>query len=148
LLESFEKRISKFELTLGGDHGKGAFTFLACLIIRFADGSDPKEIELQIGEIGSETDTMEVLQPLVNKLGSLITTTMKPKEGNCRLVVHQVTTNGNLSLHFNDTAAEEGSQVIYQKETNNVDDVRPLVFSFAIRAIWRVFCQRDDLSGE
>jgi hypothetical protein len=103
---------------------------------------------LQIGEIGSETDTMEVLQPLVNKLGSLITTTMKPKEGNCRFVVHQVTTNGNLSLHFNDTTAEEGSQVIYQKETNNVDDVRPLVFSFAIRAIWRVFCRRDDLSGE
>jgi hypothetical protein len=74
LLESFEKTISKFELTLGGDHGKGAFTFLACCINRFADGSDPLEIELQIGEIGSETDTMEVLQPLlVDKLGSLIT---------------------------------------------------------------------------
>jgi hypothetical protein len=45
-------------------HGKGAFTFLACLIIRFADGSGPLEIELQSGEIGSETDTMEVLQLL------------------------------------------------------------------------------------
>jgi hypothetical protein len=60
LLESFEEAISKFELTLGGDHGKGAFTFLACLMIGFADGSDFLEIELQIGEIGSETDTVEV----------------------------------------------------------------------------------------
>jgi hypothetical protein len=113
LLESFEKSISKIELTLGGDHGKGAFTFLACLIIRFVDNSDPVETELQIGEIGSETDTIEVLQPLVDKLGSLITASMNPKEGDCKFVVHQDTNNGDLSLHFDDAvAAAEGTQVI------------------------------------
>jgi hypothetical protein len=37
MLESFKKEIDKLELTLGGDHWKGAFTFLACLIIRFTD---------------------------------------------------------------------------------------------------------------
>jgi hypothetical protein len=33
LLGSFNKKINKMELTLGGDHGKGAFTFIACLIV-------------------------------------------------------------------------------------------------------------------
>jgi hypothetical protein len=33
LLGSFSKKIDKMELTLGGDHGKGAFTFIACLIV-------------------------------------------------------------------------------------------------------------------
>ena len=113
LLESFEKPISKFELTLGGDHGKGAFnTFLACLIIRFVDNFDPVETELQIGEIGSETDTIEVLQPLVDKLGSLITASMNPKEGDCKFVVHQDTNNGDISLHFDNAVAAEGTQVI------------------------------------
>jgi hypothetical protein len=33
------------ELTLGGNHGQGAFAFLACLIIQFADHSDPQAME-------------------------------------------------------------------------------------------------------
>jgi hypothetical protein len=113
LMASFKKAISKLELTLRGDHGKGAFTFLACLIVRFEDGSDSVEIELQIGEIGSEIDTMEVLQPLVDKIGLLITSNMKPREGDCKFVVHQDTNNGDLlSLHFDDSAPAEGTRVI------------------------------------
>jgi hypothetical protein len=33
MLESFKKEIDKLELKFGGGHGKGAFTFLACLIV-------------------------------------------------------------------------------------------------------------------
>jgi hypothetical protein len=55
MLESFKQDIDKLELTLGGNHGKGGFTFLACLIIQCTDGLDPKVMEFQIGEIDSET---------------------------------------------------------------------------------------------
>jgi hypothetical protein len=54
----------------------------------------------------------EVLQPLVDKLGSLITSKMNPKDGNCKFVAHQSTNDGDLSLHFDDAAAAEGTQVI------------------------------------
>jgi hypothetical protein len=37
MLGSFSKNIEKMELTLQGDHGRGAFTFIACLIVRFED---------------------------------------------------------------------------------------------------------------
>ncbi len=54
MLGSFNKAIDKMELTLGGDHGKGAFTFIACLIIRFEDPlEEPQVLEFQIGEIDS-----------------------------------------------------------------------------------------------
>jgi hypothetical protein len=83
MLESFKKEIDKLELTLGGDHGKGAFTFLACLIIRFTDDSDPQVMEFQIEEIDSATDLMELLLPLVKKL-EVGLKTMNPKgDGDC-----------------------------------------------------------------
>ena len=68
MLDSSKKEINKLELTLGGDHGKGAFTLLACLIIRFTDALDPQVMEFQIREIDSEMDLMELLLPLVKKL--------------------------------------------------------------------------------
>jgi hypothetical protein len=37
MLGSINKNVKKMELTLGRDHGKGAFTFIACLIIHFKD---------------------------------------------------------------------------------------------------------------
>jgi hypothetical protein len=70
LLGSFNKKINKMELTLGGDHGKGAFTFIACLIVWFEDPLEaPQVLEFQIGKIDSEKDSMELLLPLVEKLG-------------------------------------------------------------------------------
>jgi hypothetical protein len=55
MLGSFSKNIEKMELTLGGDHGKGAFTFIACQIVRFEDPSEePQVLEFQIGEIDSK----------------------------------------------------------------------------------------------
>ncbi len=37
---------------------------------------------------------------------------MNPKDGNCKFVVHQSANDGDLSLHFDDEAAAEGTQVI------------------------------------
>jgi hypothetical protein len=113
MLESFKKEIDKLELTLGGDHGKGAFTFLACLIIRFTDGSDPQVMEFQIGEIDSEKDSMELLLPLVKKLevGLL---SMNPKgDGDCNFVVHR-NADGVLKLHFEEAEVPVGAQVLLE----------------------------------
>jgi hypothetical protein len=107
MLGSFNKTIDKMELTLGGDHGKGAFTFIACLIIRFEDPlEEPQVLEFQIGEIDSEKDSMELLLPLVEKLGEGLLS-MNPKgEGDCTFMVHRKV-DGKLSLHFDETDAEE-----------------------------------------
>jgi hypothetical protein len=49
---SFNKKIDKMELTLGGDHGKGAL-FIACLIIvRFENLLEEAQVlEFQISKI-------------------------------------------------------------------------------------------------
>jgi hypothetical protein len=111
MLESFKKEIDKLELTLGGDHGKGAFTFLACLIIRFTDGSDPKVMEFQIGEIDSETDSMELLLPLVKKLEVGLKSMNPEGDGDCTFVVHR-SAGGDLKLHFEEAELEEGAEVL------------------------------------
>jgi hypothetical protein len=68
MLGSFNKKIDKMEMTLGGHHGKGAFTFIACLILPFEDPLEELQVlEFQIGEIDSEKDSMELLLPLLVK---------------------------------------------------------------------------------
>jgi hypothetical protein len=45
MLESFNKTIDKIELTLvGGEHGKGAFAFIARLIVRFDDPLEEPQV--------------------------------------------------------------------------------------------------------
>ncbi len=113
MLGLFRKNIDKMELTLGGDHGKGAFTFIACLIVRFEDPlEEPQVLEFQIGEIDSEKDSMELLLPLVEKLGEGILS-MNPKgEGDCTFMVCRKA-DGELLLHFDETEAEEqGGEVV------------------------------------
>jgi hypothetical protein len=107
MLGSFNKKIGKMELTLGGDHGKGAFTFIACLIIQFEDPlEEPQVLEFQIGEINSEKDSMELLLPLVKKLGEGLLS-MNPKgEGDCTFVVHRKV-DCKLLLRFDEMEAEE-----------------------------------------
>ncbi len=63
-------------------------------------------LEFQIGEIDSEKDSMELLLPLVEKLGEGLLS-MNPKgEGDCTFMVHRKV-DGKLSLHFDETDAEE-----------------------------------------
>jgi hypothetical protein len=113
MLGSFNTRIGKMELTLGGDHGKRAFTSIACLIIRFEDPlEEPQLLEFQIGEIDSNKDSMELLLPLVEKLGEGLLS-MNPKgEGDCTFAVH-CKGDGELSLCFDEMEAkEEGVEVL------------------------------------
>jgi hypothetical protein len=107
LLGSCSKNIEKMELRLGRDHGKGVFTFIACLIVRFEDPSEePQVLEFQIGKIDSEKDSMELLLPLVEKLGEGLLS-MNPKgEGDCTFMVCRKV-DGELLLHFDETGADE-----------------------------------------
>jgi hypothetical protein len=113
MLGSFIKKIDKRELTLGGDRNTGAFTFIACLIVRFEDPSEePQVLEFQIGKIDSETDSMELLLLLVEKLGEGLLS-MHPKgEGDCTFMVC-CKVDGELLLHFDETGAgEQAVQVV------------------------------------
>jgi hypothetical protein len=72
----------------------------------------PQVLEFQIGEIDSEKDLMELLLPLVEKLGEGLIS-MNPKgEGDCTFMVCRKV-DGELSLHFDETGAEEqGLEVV------------------------------------
>ena len=77
-VKEFEKPIETMEIMLGGDHGKGSFTFLATLVIRFEDKLDPYILEMQVGEIASAQALVELLKPLVKKLEEGLKDVMKP----------------------------------------------------------------------
>lgn len=62
------KKIDKFEILLGADHGKGALTFMAALIIHFVDDPEPKYMDFVLGEIHCEQDSVDLLKGLVHKL--------------------------------------------------------------------------------
>ena len=54
--------IFNIEVLLGGDHGKGGMIFVAVLILQFrTENKNPNIIELQIGEVDSSKDMMELL---------------------------------------------------------------------------------------
>jgi hypothetical protein len=111
-LKEFKKPIETMEIMLGGDHGKGSFTFLATLAIRFADRSDPYILEMQVGEIASAQDSVELLKPLVKKLEEGLKDVMKPTgDGDCKFVVHHAA-NNDLKLYFEDTEASEDTRVV------------------------------------
>jgi hypothetical protein len=68
MLGSFDKKINKMELTLWEDHGKGAFTVIACLIIQFEDPWEEAQVlEFQIGKIDCKKLSKELLLLLVAK---------------------------------------------------------------------------------
>ena len=53
----------------GGDHGKGVLVFVAVIVVRYKeDTKDPLVLELQIGQIDSNKDDIELLKPLLIKL--------------------------------------------------------------------------------
>ena len=81
------EEIEKVEVLLGGDHGKGAFTFLAIIIIRFKTTKEPLILDLQIGQIDSQDDKLELLRPLVGKIGDDIRTMPQQSDGCVNLEV-------------------------------------------------------------
>jgi hypothetical protein len=101
------KDIESMDMSLGGDHGKGAFTYMALLAIRYKKESkiESKYLAMQIGQIDSAADSAEILKPLVKRLEAGLLR-MKPDEnGDVRFVIHE-DPDGNNELSFNpDTGA-------------------------------------------
>jgi hypothetical protein len=84
-----EASIDKLEILLGGDHGKGAFTFMFVLVIRYVDETkDPTILEFQIGQIDSTEDSMELLRPLLVDM-ELGVQEMEPVDGKSMVYVDE-----------------------------------------------------------
>jgi hypothetical protein len=60
--------VSHAELTLGGDHGTGCFTYLAVLFVRYRSSKKVSIFEMQVRKIDSASDSAEILKPLIQKL--------------------------------------------------------------------------------
>jgi hypothetical protein len=62
--------LERLDMSLGGDHGQGAFTLMALLALRYKEesGKESKYLALQIGQIESAADSVEILKPLVDRL--------------------------------------------------------------------------------
>jgi hypothetical protein len=57
--------VSHFKLALGGNHGKGAFTFLAVVFVQYYNGNKCNIFEIQVGQINLASDSGEILKPLL-----------------------------------------------------------------------------------
>jgi len=71
LYKENQQDIEKVEVCLGGDHGKGKFTFIALVIVRYKAAlikQDDKIFEFQIGQIDHPSDSVELLRPLLARL--------------------------------------------------------------------------------
>ena len=65
IFDNNSEDIEKIDICLGGDHGKGKFTFVALVTVRYKSNIKDKKLELQIGQIDHGGDTVELLQPLL-----------------------------------------------------------------------------------
>jgi hypothetical protein len=82
IFEDSGNEIEKLELLLGGDHGKGPFTFLFVIVVRYKDPTwAPMIVELQLGQIDSTEDSMELLRPLLDDMMPGLNQLMSSKEG-------------------------------------------------------------------
>ena len=87
--EFFEdvESIKKVEVLLGGDHGKGLMTFMAIVIIRYrSDMREDKVLELQIGQVDCQKDTIYLLKLILEKITPGIAA-MNPKDGESLICV-------------------------------------------------------------
>ena len=73
--------IKHLELLFGGDHGQGAFSFLMVVIVRYSTDREDDKYELQLGEIDSTKDCVEILEPLLQMLEPGIKALQMNKEG-------------------------------------------------------------------
>ena len=61
--------VDNLELVLGGDHGKGSYSLLASIVVRFKDHRrDPDVLDLECGRIEYHQDKIELLKILIEKL--------------------------------------------------------------------------------
>jgi hypothetical protein len=100
----------KADISLGGDHGKGSFTFLLCLHLRYTDTSKDRVLDIQIGEIESSADSVELLKPLVKQIEEGVKCMNPDENGNSFFVV--VDDQGKKNLQFEKFAGSIGVVVI------------------------------------
>jgi len=102
IMETSPELIKEIQICLGGDHGKGKFTFMALVAVRFkADAEVPDKIlEFQIGQIDEETDTIEFLKPLLERLEVGIRRMNPSNMGKTTLSVSKKNGDGERTLNF------------------------------------------------
>jgi hypothetical protein len=67
---------------------KGAFTFLLVIVVRYKnEAHDPMFLELQIGQIDSAFDSMELLRPLLHDMEPGLQKLKPSKEGKSTVTV-------------------------------------------------------------
>jgi hypothetical protein len=84
--------VERIDMPLGSDHGQGAFTFMALLTVRYTkkskkDGS--KYLAMQIGQIESEVDSVEMLKPLVATIEKGVRRIKPTNEGDAQFIVRE-----------------------------------------------------------
>ena len=98
--------IEKIEICLGGDHGKGKFTFVAMIIVRYINKQRASKIfEFQIGQIDHGGDTVELLEPLLSRLEKGIKRLKPDKNGMCSCKVKR-NTDGEITLCYGEEDPE------------------------------------------
>jgi hypothetical protein len=83
------KDLERLDMSLGGDHGQGAFSFMALLALRYKkeSGKESKYFAVQIGQIESAADSSEILKPLVDRLEAGLLRMYPDKEGNVQFKI-------------------------------------------------------------
>jgi hypothetical protein len=101
------KDLDRMDMSLGGDHGQGAFTFMALLALRYTkeSGKESKYLALQIGQIESAADSFEILKPLVDRLEAGLLRMCPDKEGNVQFKIVKDSDKKN-KLIFTTVASE------------------------------------------
>ena len=74
-------KIETVELVFGGNHGKGAFTFMFVVIVRYrGNRRTPGVHEFQLGQIDTTKDNKEILAHLMEDMASGVMA-MQPNDG-------------------------------------------------------------------
>ena len=78
--------IKHIEVSLGGDHGKGSYIFLAIVKLCYTMYKDAYQFELKLGEINEEKDKIDFIIELLKKL-YIGLTEMNIKRGDCYMSI-------------------------------------------------------------
>ena len=94
-------------MTLGGDHGKNSYMFLATISIRFNDNRETRRLEIKIGETNEEKCKIEFLKALIKKISYGWTRMNIDSEGDCHMSISDLS-----NLRFVSTSASDNCVLI------------------------------------
>ncbi|KAL7564736.1 hypothetical protein ACA910_010147 [Epithemia clementina (nom. ined.)] len=137
--------IEKIEISLGGNHGKGKFSFVAIIIIGYRKNKnankEDKVVELQIGQIDDSSDKLELLRPLLSRLETSVRRMNLLQNGCCRLWLE----NANNNIYFSAAGAPTDPKlsVILPVELFLVGDLKFLLMVVGrdgYSGLWCLYC--------